>query len=212
MNPRNGLTLAAVIVLFSATALASSIGDPGGIIRKGINYTNFAVIHPDFTITFGETVLNNGFNPFDFNSTNSFCPTGTGTFDDTTVSGPDCRFINESDHTVNNVSQFFVATGSQLAPFMCVNQISGTCSKGPNGNALLFTGLGIPSEEYGAVTLADTTDPAFNILYFGFSNPGLAQIKHMSATPEPGSMELMLSGLFGIGVAMRRTALRGKSR
>ncbi len=216
MKRPNGLMLAAVVLLFSACALASSLGDPGGIIRRGIEYPNFAIIHPDFSITFGDTVLNNGFNPFDF--TGTFCPNGDGVFGDTAVSGPDCQFLNDSGKTINNVSQFFAASGEALSPFFCDNQIpGGSCSTGPNENALLFSGVGVPPAELYALILGDTTlntDPEFNILYFGFDpkNPGLAQINSMSVSvPEPASLGLMFSGLFGLGLAWKRKA-RAKSR
>ena len=200
--------VAAIVLSVSATALASSIGDPGGIIRSGIEYQNYAVIHEDFSITFGEMLLNNGFNPFDF--TSSFCPLDEGTFQDTTVSGPDCQFLNDSGRTISNVSLFFAASGEALSPFFCDNQITGEpCSTGPNGNALLFTGLGIPPAEEYASILFDAplnTDPEFNILIFGLTHD-LGQIDSMSVSvPEPASLGLMLSGLFGLGLAWKRKA------
>lgn len=209
MKRRNGLTLAAIVILCSASALAGSVADPGGIIRRGIGYENVAIIHPDFSITFGETVLNNGFNPFAF--TDTFCPNEDGTFQGNPVSGPDCQFLNDSGQTINNVSQFFEAKVADLAPFFCDNQISGGCSTG-NGNALLFGGLGIPPLEEYASILGDTnTDPAFNILLFGL-NHDLGQIGSMSVSvPEPASVGLMFSGLFGLGLAWKRKA-RAKSR
>jgi hypothetical protein len=211
MKRRNGLTLAAVVLLFSACSLASTI-DPGGIIRSGIGYENVAIIHPDFSITFGDMVLNNGFNPFDF--TDSFCPIEEGTFQDTTVSGPDCQFLNDSGKTINNVSQFFTASAEALSPFFCDNQISGApCSTG-NGNALLFTGLGIPPVEEYASILSDAllnTDPGFNTLIFGL-NHDIGQIGSISATvPEPASLGLTFSGLFALGLSWKRRA-RAKRR
>jgi PEP-CTERM motif len=212
MKRRNGLTIAAVLLLLSAAASASSIADPGGIIRSGDGYENFAIIHPDFSITFGTILLNNGFNPFDF--TESFCPIDEGTFQGATVSGPDCQFLNDSGQTINTVSEFFAASGEALSPFFCDNQITGqSCSTGPNGNALLFTGLGIsPLEEYASI-LGDSTlntDPAFNILIFGLTRD-LAQIDSLSASvPEPASLGLMVSGLFGLGLAWKRRARKSR--
>ncbi|HTM43284.1 MAG TPA: PEP-CTERM sorting domain-containing protein, partial [Terriglobales bacterium] len=89
-----------------------------------------------------------------------------------------------------------------------------SCSTGPDGNALLFTGLGIlPLEEYASI-LGDTTlntDPAFNILVFGLTRD-LAQIDSLSASvPEPASLGLMFSGLFALGLSWKRRA-RTKSR
>jgi hypothetical protein len=205
MKRQNGLIVAAVVLLLSASALASTIGDPGGIIRRGISYDEFAIIGEGFTITFNGEPLSFPFNPFNFED--SFCPVMTGTFMDETVSGPDCQFRNESGQTIGNVSQFFAATPEELSPFTCDNQLQGDCSTGP-GNALLFFGVGVPSaEEYRRVLLESTnTDPEFNILYFGFgTDTDLATINTMSiAAPEPASMGLLLSGLFGLGFAVRR--------
>ena len=53
MKRQNGLTLAAFVLLFSASALASSI-DPGGIIRKGYDYADpgVAIVEPGLILTF----------------------------------------------------------------------------------------------------------------------------------------------------------------
>lgn len=214
MKRRNGLTLAVVVILCSASALASSIADPGGIIRSGNGYTtDVAVIEPDFSIKInGVTPLAFPFNPFDYQ--NSFCPFVTGVpFDDTTVSGPDCRFLNESGQTINSILQAFTADGSAFADaggLSCFNDITGTTCPTPDGNSLFFFGLGIPSaEEYssgGYGTLEG--DPFFNIVNFGYgTNTDLAQIGNLGINlPEPASLSLMLSGLFGLGWAWKRKA------
>lgn len=208
---RWNIALAATIVLsLSASALASSIGDPGGIIRSGINYDEFAIIGENFSITFNGEPLAFPFNPFNF--TDSFCPVMDATLGDGTVSGPDCQFLNESGQTINSVIQFFSAspgafTADDIGGLSCFNQVTdGGCSTGP-GNALLFFMLGIPSaEEYSSILGFDAvnTDPEFNIVYFGFDDhTDLASIRSMSI-PEPASIGLMLAGLLGLGLARRR--------
>ncbi|HKW24191.1 MAG TPA: PEP-CTERM sorting domain-containing protein [Terriglobales bacterium] len=216
MKRRNGLTLAAVVLLFSACTLASTIPDPGGIIRRGSGYTtDVAVIEPDLSIKInGVTPVTFPFNPF----TASFCPIVSDVpFDDTTVSGPDCRFLNESGQTINSILQVFTADGSAFADaggLSCFNDITGTVCPTPNGNSLSFLGLGIPSaEEYssGGYGTEGGVSPFFNIINFGFDgNENLAQISSL-VIPEPASLGLMLSGLFGLGLVWKRKA-RAKNR
>lgn len=199
------LTVATVLLLFSACALAGTI-DPGGIIRSGSEYENYAVIGPGFTITFHGDPVPFPFNPYDENLvSNGFCPTGDGTLGDMSVEGPDCQFINESGHTINSISQFFAANGEALSPFSCFNGITNQeCSTGPDHNALLFAGLGIPTaDEEGWIEDYYGGDPEFNILYFNFDPTTLAAINSMTI-PEPASAGLMLSGLLGLGLAARR--------
>jgi hypothetical protein len=216
MKRRNGVVIAALVLLLSASALASSIGDPGGIIRRGGGYTHFVVIEPDFSLKIdGVTPLKFPFNPFAF--TSSFCPVVENVpFDDTTVSGPDCRFLNETGQTINSVTQFFTADAGafeEAGGLTCFNDITGTTCPTPNGNSLFFFGLGIPSAgEYSSVILgADDVSPFFNIVNFGYDgNTDLAQIGSL-AIPEPASMGLMLSGLLGLGLVWKRKA-RAKTR
>ena len=199
MKCRNGLTLAAIVLLFSACSLAGTI-DPGGIIRKGDGYTGYAIVEPGLFLTFeGEPVTS--FDPFHA----GFCFT--------TVGGQECDFENQSGQTISALSQIFVHPPSDFTgvnALSCFNEISPeNCNIGA-GNGLNFFGLGIPStvvEEYSTILLDSTnTDPDFNILYFGFTDNGLADVARTTFIPEPGSLGLMLSGLFGLGLAWRRKA------
>lgn len=215
MKRRNGVVIAALVLLLSASALASSIGDPGGIIRRGYNYDESAIIGEGFSITFNGEPLAFPFNPFDF--TDTFCPIKDATLPgNVTVSGPDCQFLNESGQTINSVTQFFTADAGafeEAGGLTCFNDITGETCPTPNGNSLFFFGLGIPSaEEYSSVILrSDDVSPFFNIVNFGYDgNTDLAQVGSL-AIPEPASLGLMLSGLFGLGLAWKRKA-RAKTR
>jgi PEP-CTERM motif len=214
MKRRKGLTLAVIIVLCSASALAGSIADPGGIIRSGSNYDQFAIIGEGGSITLNGEPLTFPFNPFNF--IDSFCPEGSVTIGETIFSGPDCRFLNESGQTINSILQVFTASGSAFAAaggLSCFNDITGTTCPTPNGNSLFFFGVGIPSaEEYsdGGYGTGEG-DPFFNIVNFGYDgNTALAQIGSLTV-PEPTSMGLMLTGLLGLGLAWKRKA-RAKNR
>ncbi|HKW66023.1 MAG TPA: PEP-CTERM sorting domain-containing protein [Terriglobales bacterium] len=214
MKRRNGLTLAAAVLLLSASALASSIADPGGIIRKGDNYDKFAIIGEGFSISFDGEPLPFPFNPFSF--TDTFCPVNSVIIGDQTFTGPDCQFLNESGQTIDSVTQIFSADAAAFegaGGISCFNDITGVVCPTPNGNSLLFSGLGIPSAReysdggYGT----EGGDPFFNIINFGFdNNHSLAQIAGITI-PEPASLGLMLSGLFGLGLAWKRRD-RAKSR
>src|SRR5690348_3259727 len=82
MKRRNGLTLAAVVLLFSACSMASTI-DPGGIIRRGSDYPHYAIIEPGLVLTFnGDPVTS--FDPFHV----LFCSPVEG--------GQQCNFENQS--------------------------------------------------------------------------------------------------------------------
>lgn len=197
MKRRNGLTLAVVVLLFSACSLASTI-DPGGIIRSGDGYTGYAIIEPGLFLTFdGEPVTS--FDPFHA----GFCFATDG--------GQECDFENQSGQTISALSQIFVHPPSDFTganALSCVNEISPeNCNTG-SGNELNFFGLGIPStvgEGYSTILLDSTnTDPDFNILYFGFTDNGLADIAGTSFIPEPASLGLMLSGLFGLALVWKR--------
>ena len=207
MNSRNGLTLAAVIVvLFSATALASSIADPGGIIRKGYDYADpgVAIVEPGLILTFdGEPVTS--FDPFHA----GFCSGVEG--------GQQCNFENQSGEIINSLSQIFSSPPSSFTganKLSCGNEISpDNCNTG--GNSLNFFALGIPSSTGGdsaSLFAVVNTDPEFNILYFGFTDNGLADIAKSRFVPEPVSMGLMLSGLFGIGLTLKRITHGSKTR
>ena len=211
MKRRNGLMFAVVVILCSASALASSIADPGGIIRSGTGYTtDIAVIEPDFSIKInGITPLAFPFNPFDYQQ--SFCPF------DTTLDGPDCRFLNESGQTINSILQVFSADAGAFegaGGLSCFNDITGTTCPTPNGNSLSFFNLGIVSaEEYSSGGYgAEEGDPFFNIVNFGYDgNTGLAQIASLSiSVPEPASLGLMISGLFGLGLAWKRRSRKSR--
>ena len=209
MKCRKGLTIAALALLLSASALASAIPDPGGIIRRGDNYDKFAIIGEGFSISFNGEPLAFPFNPFDFTST--FCPENSVTIGDQTFTGPDCQFLNESGQTIDSVTQIFSADAGafeEAGGLSCFNDITGVVCPTPGGNSLLFFGLGIPSaEEYpsGGYGTEGEVSPFFNIINFGFDNPDLAQISSL-VIPEPASLGLMLSGLFGLGLAWRRKA------
>lgn len=215
MKSQKGLTIAALVLLLSASAWATAIPDPGGIIRSGDNYTTFAIIGEGFSISFDGKPLAFPFNPFSF--TDSFCPEVSGTigghsFED----APDCQFLNESGQTIDSLTQIFSADAAAFkgaGGLSCFNDITGVVCPTPNGNSLLFSGLGIPSaEEYsGGGYGTEGGDPFFNIINFGFDgNENLAQISGLTI-PEPASMGLMLSGLFGLGLVWKRKA-RGQNR
>ena len=200
MKRRNGVTIAAVLLLLSAAALASSIADPGGIIRSGSDYTGYAIIEPGLFLTFdGEPVTS--FDPFHA----GFCFGTDG--------GQECDFENQSGQTISALSQIFVHPPSDFTganTLSCTNEISPESCNTGSGNELNFFNLGIHStavEEWSAVLLDSTnTDPDFNILYFGFTDNGLARIAGTTFVPEPASLGLMLSGLFGLGLVWKRRA------
>jgi len=201
MMRRNGIVIAAVILLLSASALAGTIADPGGIIRSGADYDNYAIIGPGLTLTFNGNPVGS-FNPF----TAGFCMADPG------GGGQQCNFENQSGQIINNVSQLFAATPAQFEAaggMTCQNEINPEAGCGTDpGNALFFPGLGIPfviETPASVVAFSNTnTDPDFNILYFGFTDNGLADIANSRFVSEPASMGLMLSGLFGIGLSLRR--------
>ena len=142
----------------------------------------------------------------------SFDPFHAG-FCTTTDGEPQCNFENQSGEIINSLSQIFSNPPSSFTgpnTLSCGNEISpDSCNTGPH--SLYFFALGIPFTEGGdSTTLFGpvNTDPDFNILYFGFTDNGLADIANSRFVPEPASMGLMLSGLFGIGLALRRRLRR----
>lgn len=214
MKHCNLVVAVSALLLLSGSALASSLGDPGGIIRKGDNYATVAIIEPGPVITFNGEPLSFPFNPFDF--TSNFCPEETVVIGEESFFGPDCQFVNESGQTINTLSQLFTASPeafNEAGGLTCINLISEVCSTGA-GNALIFTGLGIPSvAEYASelALLNTNTDPFFNILNFGFdNNQALAEIAGISV-PEPASLSLVLAGLSGLGLVLKRKK-RAKSK
>jgi hypothetical protein len=90
----------------------------------------------------------------------------------------------------------------------CVNEINPEAGCGTDpGNALFFPGLGIPSAVLESSVLgADfiNTDPDFNILYLGFTEELGSVARTSFSVPEPASLGLMFSGLFGLGLAWKR--------
>lgn len=205
MKRRNGLTIAALVLLLSASALASSIPDPGGIIRRGSDYTGgVAIIEPGLILTFDDETVTS-FDPFHA----GFCHATEG--------GPECDFENKSGQTILDLNQVFANT---FAPgfLSCVNDVNpeGGCNTGP-GNHLIFYGLHIfsppPVEEYSSILADDlNTDPDFNITYFGFTDNGLADVANTDFfAPEPASLGLMVSGMLGLGLAWKRKT-RAKTR
>ena len=194
------LAFAAVtLLLLSASALGSSISDPGGIIRRGFSYATYLEIGPGFTITANGVPLPFPFNPYD-SQNSSFCPTETGIMPGLgTVSGPDCRFVNESTQTITSISELFANTVPDLS---CFNEITGHFCPTDSGNGLFFSGLAIPS--INEDTWTESGDPKFNVLFFGFTGDQ-ATIASMTITAsEPASMGLLLSGLLGLGCMLRR--------
>src|SRR6185437_11958884 len=117
--------VAAIVLSVSATALASSIGDPGGIIRSGSDYVGVAIIGPDLTLP--------AFNPF----TAAFC------MPETDPAGQQCNFENQSGQVIGSMNQVFSSTFTGENSLSCINEINpGHCDVGPN--TLGFDGLGIP--------------------------------------------------------------------
>jgi PEP-CTERM motif-containing protein len=205
MKHRNGLTLAAVVLFFTACSLASTIADPGGIIRSGSDYPNYAIIEPDFTLVFGDQTITS-FNIF----TAGFCMTEGD--------GVQCNFENQSGEPINVVSQIFsssVQDFNNAGGMTCQNDINPEAGCGTDpGNALFFPGLGIPTAILESSILrldSINTDPDFNILYLGFTL-SLGNVAGTTfSVPEPASLGLMFSGLVGLGLAWKRRA-RAKSR
>lgn len=198
MKRRNLLTIATVILFLSASALASSVGDPGGIIRTGSNYDEEAIIGPGLTLTFDNNPVTS-FNPFDVR----FCYWVEG--------GQQCNFENRSGLTILSVNQIFAAPPSSFTgpnTLSCVNEINPEGGCDATGNALGFDGLGIPSTS--SKDLGDG-DPDFNILYFGFdNNHPLAEIASTSFVPEPASLSLLLGGALGLGLEWKRRLTRAR--
>ena len=193
-----GIVLAAVVLLFSAYALADSVADPGGIIRSGADYQNYAIIGPGMTLTFNNQVVTS-FNPF----TAGFCMAAEG--------GQQCNFENQSGEIINNVSQLFAASPADFEAaggMSCQNDINPEAGCGTDpGNALFFPGLGIPfTTDASAFAAFANTDPDFNILYFGFENDqNLATIASTAFNvPEPSSLAMLFTGLFGLSLGWRR--------
>ena len=191
------LTIMAILVLWSAYSLASSIGDPGGIIRRGFDYDTEAIINEDLQLTFGNEVVTS-FNPFDA----GFCHAEAAT--ESTPAGQECDFENQSGQIINNVSQIFSSTFTGENSLTCQNQIQGGCDTGPN--SMGFDGLGIPSAEeyYSLLSLDGNGDPDFNILYFGFTPDNANILSTSFNVPEPASLSLLLTGLLGLGLGARR--------
>lgn len=196
MKRWNLVTTAAIILFLSASALASSVGDPGGIIRSGSNYDEEAIIGPGLTLTFDNNPVTS-FNPFDA----GFCYWVEG--------GQQCNFENRSGLTILSVNQIFAAAPSSFTgpnTLSCVNEINPEGGCDAVGNTLGFDGLGIPSANANK-DLGDG-DPDFNILYFGFDdNHPLAEIASTSFVPEPASLWLLLGGALGLGLEWKRRRL-----
>jgi PEP-CTERM motif-containing protein len=208
--------LLAAVLVQSTVLLASSISDPGIKLGPGGAYTTEADIVSLSNGNFG--LLYNGqptvfSNPF----TDPFCTPITG--------GVQCNFDNQSTEPLSSLTLGLV---SPFAPgeLTCFNSISAEepgvyCSVGgTNNNIVGFTAFFVPNPSSETWTVeGDYVDTGFFLQFlppnFNPASPGgftqdIASIQSFFVNgrpvPEPASLALMLSGLFGLGWARKRKA------
>ncbi len=186
------LANATIVTPGGATVAASSIAVGGASTTLlTLGSTAFSSVPPSYAGSVNEwVVLDSNTNELDFIYQVTETSNGGG--------GIETMSVTNFSSTINNVGY---TTGYGIAPTLPSSDISGVSQTGGAVNFDFGSGLPVGTT---VDLIVQTNATQSTGGYINFNDGGVASVSGYGPAPEPGSVGLLLGGLFGVGLFVTR--------